>query len=232
MGRGPHVLERPCHRGRDRRAGVSLHEAGVRRRRHPLQRRRPAGVAAPPQEPVEERTEQAHAELIGHPLHRPRGDGRDRMGAVAEIREGHREGDLPHLVGADARLLKRRAGCARAGRTGARLAPPEGHGRHRARREIRPCQVLLDALYARPAHALGPQHPPHRGVAEAARVLLAHHQRHQVHHAVVEAHQEPVLRMQIDQRPGQPGDRGEVADGRVGHALSLPGPGLQGPVPV
>jgi len=230
-GGGPHLLERPAQRRRDRGPRVGLHEAGVRMRRHAIQRRRPPPVAAPSQDTVDQGPEQPHVKLIGYPLDRGRGDRGDRVGAVAEVRAAHRECDLLHLVGAEAGAEERVPGGVRSRRTRARLAPPKGEGGHRPRREIRSRQLLLHALDTRPAHALGPQQGPDARVAEAARVLLTDAQHDEVRHVLIEVDQEPVLGVQIDQRSSKPWDGREVADRRVGDPLPPPGVGFQGAVP-
>lgn len=136
-----------------------------------------------------------------------------------------------HLVDAEARAEERFPSVARSRGTGARLAPPEDDGGHRSRREIRPRQVLLHPLYTRWAHSLSPQQGPLGRVAEAARVLLTDDQNDEVRHVLIEVRQEPVLRVQIDQRSSQPGDGHEVRDRGLGDPLPPPGVGFQSAVP-
>ncbi len=66
-------------------------------------------------------------------------------------------------------------------------------------------------LHALLAHAEDAQCHARDRVAVAARVLLAHHQRNQVHGREINVHQQPVVYAQADCRPGEPGTAQEVA---------------------
>jgi hypothetical protein len=85
--------------------------------------------------------------------------------------------------------------------------------------------------WMRARHPLGPQQGPHRGVAEAARVLLTDDQNDEVRHGLIEVDQEPLLWVEIHQRSRQPGDGREVADHRIADSLLAPGVGLERPIP-
>ena len=112
-------------------------------------------------------------------------------------------------------------------RARARLGPREHHGRRGPRPQAGPRQVRLDALDARLAHALDARHRPHGRVAEAARVFRADEERDEVRQVEIEVHQQPELRMQIDQGVRQPGAVHEIADLGLGHTQLRPRVGFE-----
>src|SRR5580704_16044731 len=153
---GPHLLDRSPEDRRNRRARVFLDSARVRIGGCAFEWRRPPTEAMPLEDAVDQRPEQPHMHLIGDPLQRTRRDCRNRVGAVEEVRGGHRERNLLHLVIAETGTTKRLEGISRSRRPNTRLSPPEGDRGGRPWCETR-TQFLLYALDSGLAHPLAPK---------------------------------------------------------------------------